>query len=383
MLKKFTLKNYRNFKDEISIDFQDIAGYQFSTDCIEDGIIRKMLIYGRNATGKTNLGEAFMDIYFILFGRPQNMDMGVFLNADSAEETAEFSYVFQFDNKEMMYRYARFSNYDLQSEELEIDGTTVFTCNFSSNEYCFKNLCYIDAETANTERYLQSLEAGGDTEEAVEPKLPFLRWLISNIALKNDSVLMQLESYVNRMMVVTAGNGIRILPRAANYSFYKMLVEGKLQDLECFLNAMGVECRLALKKLPDGQYELYFTHERLVPFYENASSGTLALVHLYRRIFSKAWDPSFVYLDEFDAFYHYEMAENIVKFFKERYPNCQMIMTTHNTNLMTNRLMRPDCVFILSRAGALTALCNATPRELREGHNLEKMYISGEFEQYE
>ena len=48
-------------------------------------------------------------------------------------------------------------------------------------------------------------------------------------------------------------------------------------------------------------------------------------------------------------------------------------MTSHNTNLMTNRLMRPDCMFILSRKGTLTALCNATLRELREGHNLEKM----------
>ena len=40
-------------------------------------------------------------------------------------------------------------------------------------------------------------------------------------------------------------------------------------------------------------------------------------------------------------------------------------------------------VVILSRKGTLTALCNATQRELREGHNLEKMYISGEFEKYE
>lgn len=58
-------------------------------------------------------------------------------------------------------------------------------------------------------------------------------------------------------------------------------------------------------------------------------------------------------------------------------------MTTHNTNLMTNRFMRPDCLFILSGSGSLTALSNATVRELREGHNLEKMYISGEFERYE
>ena len=89
------------------------------------------------------------------------------------------------------------------------------------------------------------------------------------------------------------------------------------------------------------------------------------------------------YLDEYDAFYHYEMAEKVIGFFKRKYPKCQMIMTSHNTNLMTNRIMRPDCLLILSSRGTLTSLCNATERELREGHNLEKMYISGEFERYE
>ena len=58
-------------------------------------------------------------------------------------------------------------------------------------------------------------------------------------------------------------------------------------------------------------------------------------------------------------------------------------MTSHNTNLMTNKMLRPDCLCLLSSKGTLTALCDATERELREGHNLEKMYISGEFEKYE
>ena len=43
MLNKFTLKNYKNFKDEIVIDFEKIAGDQFSTDCIIDGTISKIL----------------------------------------------------------------------------------------------------------------------------------------------------------------------------------------------------------------------------------------------------------------------------------------------------------------------------------------------------
>lgn len=384
MLKKFALKNYKNFKEEINIDFGNVAGYQFSTDCISDGMIAKMLIYGRNATGKTNLGKAIMDIGTTMFGGPRFMENGVFLNADSKEDSAKFSYTFCFDETELIYEYARFSNQELKDERLVINNITIFKCNFSNKDYNFDNLKCVDAETANIDRYLQSLVSMENEEENIEPKLPFLRWLISNVALKNDSILIQFANYVRRMTMITVGNAMPYRIRRMNSSFYESLEnKEKLKDFEDFLNAMGIECKLVLSKLPDGQFELYFAHEQLVPFYENASSGTLALVDLYRRIVSNAREASLIYLDEFDAFYHYEMAENVIKFFKKKYPRCQMIMTSHNTNLMTNRLMRPDCMFILSRSGTITALCNATTRELREGHNLEKMYISGEFEKYE
>lgn len=383
MLKKFTLKNYKNFQDEISIDFENTAGYHFSTDCITDGTISKMLIYGRNATGKTNLGKALTDICITVFDVRRYADTGVFLNADSIDETATFSYEFRFDNDELIYRYARFSNQELRNEELHINNKTIFSCDFENNKFDFKNLKYINAETANIDRYLQSVDIGNE-EELQEPKLPFLRWLISNVALNSDSILIKLANYTRRMLMITAGNTMLRTSRRMNDAFFELLEDSdRLKDLEDFLNEMGIECRLVLQKLPDGQRELYFKHEKLVPFYETASSGTLALVDLYRRLIPRNWAPSFIYLDEFDAFYHYEMSEKVINFFKRRYPKCQIIMTSHNTNLMTNRLMRPDCFFILSRAGTLTALCNATERELREGHNLEKMYISGEFDKYE
>ena len=67
MLKRFKLKNYKNFKEEIVIDFGNVAGYQFSVDCISDGLITKMLVYGRNATGenkfrKSNYGYRYYNV---------------------------------------------------------------------------------------------------------------------------------------------------------------------------------------------------------------------------------------------------------------------------------------------------------------------------------
>ena len=383
MLKAFKLRNYKNFKDEISINFEDIAGYQFSTDCISDGILSKMIIYGRNATGKTNLGNAIMDITKMLFQIGYKNEE-IFINADATEDFASFSYSFQFDNNEIIYRYTRFSNFDLRDEELIIDGISIYKCSFYQDKYNFDNLKFINAETASIGRYLQSLDDGNITEDVMEFKLPFLRWIINNTALKNDSLLIKMSEFIRRMTMLKVSNTIMFGFSRFNDSFFESLeAKDNLEDFEQFLNTMGIKCKLVLKKLPDGQRELYFFHDKLIPFYKNASSGTLALTNLYRRFVSTLRSSSFVYLDEFDAFYHYEMAENVIKFFKRNYPKCQIIMTSHNTNLMTNRLMRPDCLFILSSSGTLTALCNATLRELREGHNLEKMYIAGEFEKYE
>lgn len=223
----------------------------------------------------------------------------------------------------------------------------------------------------NTNRYLNKDEMDN------EYVLPFLTWLINNTTFSDDSVLIQLFEYVRKMGMITVGNVLLY----SNRDFLEDLKDPVyLHNFEDFLNLMGIECKLVLQELPDGQVELYFSHKKLVPFYRTASSGMLALTSLYQKIVS---NPSLIYIDDFAAFYHYEMAEKLISFFKNKYPECQFIMTSHNTYLMINKIMRPDCLFILSSKGTLTALCDATERELREGHNLEKMYISGEFEKYE
>lgn len=381
MLKRFEVENFRNFKDRIIIDFSKVGGYQFNQDCITENTLGKMLVYGRNASGKTNLCKAILDVAVGIGGRIR-FPQGMFLNADSEKECAEFKYVFQFDDTEIEYSYARVSEYEMVWEKLSVNGRQVFSYSFETKKGQFEGLSLLGADTVVIERYL---EAAGNAEEDVEENrsLPFLRWLINNTALQEESLLLRLFGYIKRMSYMNVGASILY----RNYSTYSMVFEQMLErdglaEFEEFLNAMGVECKLDIVSLPNGKKELYFIHEVPVSFIESASSGTMVLLDLYVQLLLKK-DASFLYIDEFDAFYHYEMSEKVVKFFKKKYPNCQVVMTTHNTNLMTNRLLRPDCLFILSRDGRLTALCDATERELREGHNLEKLYISGEFDKYE
>ena len=218
-------------------------------------------------------------------------------------------------------------------------------------------------------------------------RIPFIRWLTNNTVFSNDSVMMRFLNYVMRMSSIDNSTlAILGISRIMNGFLEGIKKTDGLKDFENFLNAMGIESSLVLKELPDNQYALYFSHDKLVPF-ETASSGTKAATQLYRRLvsggFGNAQSPSFVYMDEFDAYYHYEMSQNVIEYLKKNYPQTQIVFTTHNTVLMSNRIMRPDCLFLLSTKGNLTPLQKATERELREGHNLAKMYMSGEFEQYE
>ncbi|WP_243006780.1 AAA family ATPase [Roseburia sp. OF03-24] len=132
------LKNYKNFKEEIVIDFQGISGYQFSQDCITDGIISKMLIYGRNATGKTNLGRALTDIKKTMLGIGYYLGKREILNADSTEDSARFTYEFKFGEQTLVYQYAKFSDQDLKEEKLIIDNQLIFECDFEQKNIILK-----------------------------------------------------------------------------------------------------------------------------------------------------------------------------------------------------------------------------------------------------
>ena len=151
-----------------------------------------------------------------------------------------------------------------------------------------------------------------------------------------------------------------------------------VRKFEAFLNDFGVTCKLTVLKEADGKKNLYFDYKTPLAFLENMSSGTKLLTKFYLQFVLSKPRPSFIFVDEFDAYYHFELSEKIVKLLEEEF-DCQVVLTTHNTNLLSNSIMRPDC-FLILHDGKLTPICDATTRELRQGHNLEKLYMSGEFD---
>ena len=151
---------------------------------------------------------------------------------------------------------------------------------------------------------------------------------------------------------------------------------GKTKEFEAFLNANNVNLKLTEKEI-DGELTLMACYGNAeASFYRVASRGTksLALFFYWYIVMEKA---SLVFIDEFDAFYHFELSENIVKMLN-KFENVQIILTTHNTDLLSNDLLRPDCFFWLHDE-KISSLADLTEKEIRKAHNLQKMFKAGAF----
>ena len=62
MLKKIYTKGFKGFKNGICIDLSNVKSYDFNTCAIRNSLVNKGIIYGKNASGKSNVGYAIFDI---------------------------------------------------------------------------------------------------------------------------------------------------------------------------------------------------------------------------------------------------------------------------------------------------------------------------------
>ncbi len=370
MLEKFKVNNYKNFKEDLVVDFSDVNGYKFSQDCITNELIGKMIIYGKNGSGKTNLSSAICDLKGTLtMSNDMKSSQSFISNANSDNKITTFTYFFLFNNKKdkVVYEYKKSDLFTLVSEALNINGKVIYSYDFTKNQFNEKD-----------DEYFHNLDIFTIYQNNTNSALPFLRWAVNNGSVEKDSVLNKIYNYALKITQIFTPTTASILLTKSELDE----LDRNVNDLEYFLNYMGIKCELSMEKLPDGTKELYFVFKnRKVTFLENASSGTLSLFNFYIHFLMPHKESSILYFDEFDAFFHFELSEKIIQYIKDKYKDSLVIFTTHNTNLMSNKIMRPDTLFILSTNGKLTPLCKATDRELREGHNLGKLYMNGEFDE--
>ena len=91
-----------------------------------------------------------------------------------------------------------------------------------------------------------------------------------------------------------------------------IIERGRVEQFQEFLRKLGIYYELVPKEV-EGQKQLYCRFgDKEVNFYSVASRGTCSLILFYYWLIQLE-NVSLVFIDEFDAFYHFELSENIVK----------------------------------------------------------------------
>jgi hypothetical protein len=160
--------------------------------------------------------------------------------------------------------------------------------------------------------------------------------------------------------------------------FRGIIETNHFDDFKEFLRDAGFDSNISFEE-KDGKYKMYYTFtNKRIDFLDNASTGAKSLTLFYywlQRIQYDENPPSLVFMDEFDAFYHSELARFIIKEIR-KIERCQFILTTHDTTVMTNELLRPDCYFLMYK-DRVESLAESTNIELMFAQKKEKIYRSG------
>lgn len=366
MLKKFSVENFKGFKDKITLDIGTPSNYSFNSEIIENGCITKGIIYGINSCGKSNLGLAIFDIITHLTEKQKLLgSYDFYLNMSGRKSFAEFEYTFVFDGHEVVYKYSKMDVNSLKNESLSIDG---------------KEVIFFDFLTRDGFTLLE----GSDTLNASirnESPISRVKYVNSNSILSDNvqnQVFKKFIDFVERMLLFYSldSRGYEGFMNGSESIAEGIVNSGKVKDFQEFLKENDIDYELYGCEV-DGRKAIYCHFDNKdADFFKIASTGTrsLALFYYWYIRMEKA---SFVFIDEFDAFYHYELSESVQKRLR-RITGVQVFTTTHNTDLMSNDLLRPDCYFLLEN-NSIKAISELTEKELRQAHNLQKMYKAGAF----
>lgn len=405
MLIEFSVENYKSFRDRTT--FSMVAANLTSADKrldenntipVSDSLrlLTSAAIYGKNASGKSNLGLAmkFMRSLVLDSASKPNATDDLFrerfrLNTRTKEEPCSFEMVFYAQGNQ--YRYG------FEADE---------------NRIASEWLYYVPSrrEYALFEREGQSIAIRNGFREArgLEERTRQNSLFLSVVAQFNGPTARLITHWFN---LFTVASGLED-------GFFQAFTASCLRegthkdDIVEFVRGLDVDIAdLIALEPPDitmpgasaetmervhselnnyvwAQHPVYNERGQVVSYDElsvnyEESQGTRKLIAMAGPLYDTLTHGRTLFIDEMDARLHTEITQAIVRLFNSKETNpkgAQLIFVTHDTNLLDNRLFRRDQIWFAEkdRPGAthLTALSEFNERNTAD---FERRYLGGRY----
>ncbi len=403
MLIEFSVMNFLSFKEKVTLSLEKESGNENEENTFtfnNEELLKTAVIYGANASGKSNLIKAFT--IAILMVRNSNMiSLGgkwdilkpFLFSEDTNNSPSEFEFIF-IANK-IKYRYFFSVDEDkIYNESLDAyysqKPTNIFTRK-NTTEYSFINSDKKTLESIASKNTENKLFLSTATTWNYEKTKDAFLWFLNSIDTYGsfDSMLDQdLINYSNNDEDLKKFT-LKLL-KESDIFIKDLRVSYEERDVENSSFIINNQKQGALKtksvkiamdhEITDSQDEKnIYTLD-----FEDESSGTkilFALAPILKRAFEKT---KIIIVDELEKSLHPTLVKYIIKLFnneKLNTKNSQLLFTTHAISLLSLDLFRRDQIWFIEK-NSLTGNSDLYPLDsfsVRKEENIEKGYINGRY----
>ncbi len=409
MLLQFNFRNYKSFRDNVSLDLKATKISEHSDQVVSlanNKILRVAVIYGANASGKSNVYDAFDYMtYYVLnsfkFGgeneakaskEAEQIEVTPFMfdiNSRETKSTFEVIFIDQTDESPKMYQYG----FSLKETEVLEEW---LNCKTKTGRE-FKKIFYRKKDRLEFEGIPQK------SKENITIALEKETLVVSLGARLKIPKLKEIRDWFFKNEIIDFSNPVESFFRSsripADFASNIEVQNKVVKFFESFDDSIkGFEVEKLIADTDKGEGERYHISTKhkiigsdkmvLIPF-QNESQGTLEMFSLYPSIQEVLENGSVLFVDELNTKLHPLLVRNIIHTFLNpeiNKKNAQLIFTTHDVWQMENDLLRRDEIWFtekdsngVSKLFSLAEISDPEGNKIRKDENYEKNYLNGKY----
>lgn len=387
MLLEFCATNYLSIKDKLKLSFVATSLKEtlsepndlFTIGEMGLSLVRSAVVYGANASGKSNVLKAFDFFKRFIVNSFKNSQAGEAidvenfrLNASTAVEPTILEAVFT--DKKFIYRYG------FEVTEMAIQG-----------EWLYKRA----TKKRSKEVELFYRENG---KFVVHPKSALLQELVAKKMIRDNALLLSTAAQFNETTAVGILhwlNDTQVLFCSEDEGLWKSAISHL--DEECLRERivsfaryadLGIENITKTGNRIVSHHRQYDDDGREVnnvsfAFNKNESEGTIKYFSLAYPIIDALDHGKRVIIDELDSKLHPLLVKKIAALFNDAQTNpkgAQLLFTAHDTFLLSAKLFRRDQVWFTQKNNfGATELYSLAEYKVRSNSPFEKDYLLGKY----
>ena len=406
MLKEFSIKNFKSFKEEtlfsMEADIERVSEFEnHIVNINRNNLLKVASMYGPNGGGKSNVLQALALVVAI----QQNLGFSdsdelpcVFSSSSDIEETL----FFVDDKYEMGYHFV------IAPGEIEVANIIGVPEKYRPSVQSFEiikedvvyrkcgidkfNLLYSRDNTGKIEsEYFGSLTDKKDFKLA--KKMTVLKYMFNTFAESNDKLPEYFDVVRHLMNQI---NSLTVLEIFRNKRFddkIEALISKHKSSLLSLLNNIDLKIK-DIRLYKDRAYPLYFVREvaidnsiceKEISLY-NESSGTRKTFWILMSILENLEKGKIFWCDDMNAYLHPKLFRAIIEIFQNNEYGSQLIFNSHDILNMDNTLFRRDEIWFAYRNEnyatqlvPLSNIVNYKGEQVRKDAKYHKQYLEGKY----